>query len=183
MHHYLRERNDYRWARAPSFSATVERRAKCRDSGRIPSRRNARACSARRRKNSEHLRAGGAGEGGNCRDGTIFGTRREKRIAAVAGRIAGTAKAGVPDAWGTRGRSVVAESDCREIKLEGECGAVFGHSGIGIDRQLVVRESTFNRESSANGCNPPELTANLHKFCGLEVVARDFFPEVAATDF
>src|SRR6267378_6833341 len=98
MRHYFGKRHgDGRAGAAPS-GAAAWRRAELRDPGRIPGRGDARTGIAGRREDAELVWAGGVGAGRDCGDGTIFGACGKERIAEVAGRIAGFAETGLPDA-------------------------------------------------------------------------------------
>lgn len=100
-----------------------------RDPGRIPSGRDTGASAARRREDAELVWPGGAGAGGDCGNGTVFGARREKRTAAMADRIADPTEAGLSDPRRTGGGAILTTGDFGEVSVESVCGAVFGYGG------------------------------------------------------
>src|SRR6202035_3525270 len=118
VHHHFGERDGDERTRAAPSGAAARGRAELRDPGRLSGGGHARAGAAGRREDAEFVRTGGAGEGGNCGDGTIFRARGKERVAALAGRIAGHAEAGVSDARRTGGGTGAATGDYGEVQME-----------------------------------------------------------------
>ena len=100
-----------------------------RHSRRVPGRGYARARARGRCENAELVRASGSSAGRNRGDGTVFRACRKERIAAMANRVASSAKAGLPDAWRTGRGPIAAASNYAKFPLEGGRGQVFGHCG------------------------------------------------------
>src|SRR3974390_700537 len=128
MHHHLRKRHGDRRTGAAPFGESAERSQKLRNPGRVSGRGDTRASAAGGSQNVIAVWSHRAGMRRDCRNGTIFGARGEKRIDALDDRAAGAAEAGVHDAWRTAGSAIVAAVGDGEFQVEGGGGALFGHS-------------------------------------------------------